>query len=84
MKQNNIKEVILVISIIIIQTIIFTIAGVNKSYIHMDEAYSLGLASYNKIEIQDNDDFYNVWHNKDYYEDYLVVNEHEKSQFSQV
>lgn len=84
MKQNNIKEVILVISIIIIQTIIFTIAGVNKSYIHMDEAYSLGLASYNKIEIQDNDDFYNVWHNKDYYEDYLAVNEHEKSQFSQV
>ena len=44
----------------------------------------MGLASYNKIEIQDNDDFYNVWHNKDYYEDYLVVNEHEKSQFSQV
>ena len=84
MKQNNIKEVILVISIIIIQTIIFTIAGVNKSYIHMDEAYSLGLASYNKIEIQDNDDFYNVWHNKDYYEDYLAVNEHEKLQFSQV
>lgn len=84
MKQNNIKEVIIVISIIIIQTIIFTIAGVNKSYIHMDEAYSLGLASYNKIEIQDNDDFYNVWHNKDYYEDYLAVNEHEKSQFSQV
>lgn len=67
-----------------IQTIIFVIAGVNKSYIHMDEAYSLGLASYNKIEIQDNDDFYNVWHNKDYYEDYLVVNEDEKFEFSQV
>lgn len=66
------------------QTIIFVIAGVNKSYIHMDEAYSLGLASYNKIEIQDNDDFYNVWHNKDYYEDYLVVNEDEKFEFSQV
>lgn len=84
MKQNNIKEIILVVSIIMIQTIIFVIAGVNKSYIHMDEAYSLGLASYNKIEIQDNDDFYNVWHNKDYYEDYLVVNEGEKFEFSQV
>lgn len=84
MKQNNIKEIILVVSIIMIQTIIFVIAGVNKSYIHMDEAYSLGLASYNKIEIQDNDDFYNVWHNKDYYEDYLTVNEDEKFDFSQV
>lgn len=84
MKQNNIKEIILVVSIIMIQTIIFVIAGVNKSYIHMDEAYSLGLASYNKIEIQDNDDFYNVWHNKDYYEDYLTVNESEKFEFSQV
>lgn len=84
MKQNNMKEIILVVSIIMIQTIIFVIAGVNKSYIHMDEAYSLGLASYNKIEIQDNDDFYNAWHNKDYYEDYLTVNEDEKFEFSQV
>lgn len=84
MKQNNIKEIILVVSIIMIQIIIFVIAGVNKSYIHMDEAYSLGLASYNKIEIQDNDDFYNAWHNKDYYEDYLTVNEDEKFEFSQV
>ena len=28
------------------------------AYIHMDEAYSLGLASYDKVEIQDNEDFY--------------------------
>lgn len=84
MKQNNIKEIILVIAIVIIQTIIFTIAGINKSYIHMDEAYSLGLASYDKIEIQDNDDFYNTWHNSDYYEDYLAVDEDEKFEFKQV
>ncbi len=84
MKRNNIKEIILVIAIVIIQTIIFTIAGINKSYIHMDEAYSLGLASYDKIEIQDNEDFYNTWHNSDYYEDYLAVDEDEKFEFKQV
>lgn len=43
-----------------------------------------GLASYNKTEIQKNSDFYNTWHNKTYYEDYLTVNEDEKGEFLQV
>ena len=50
----------------------------------MDEAYSLGLASYDKTEIQANDDFYDNWHNKEYYEDYLTVNEDEIGNYSQV
>lgn len=78
------KEIIMVGLIVIIQTIIFIVAGINKSYIHMDEAYSLGLASYDKVEIQNNEDFYNVWHSKEYYQDYLTVNEDEKFIFSQV
>ena len=56
------KEIIAIIIVLIIQTVIFVIAGANKSYIHMDEAYSLGLANYDKVEIQDNEDFYNKWH----------------------
>ena len=51
------KEKIIIVTILIIQTIIFVIAGINKSYIHMDEAYSLGLTNYNKVEIQQNQDF---------------------------
>lgn len=43
-----------------------------------------GLASYNKTEIQNNSDFYNVWHDKEYYQDYLKVNDNEKFMFSQV
>lgn len=43
-----------------------------------------GLASYNKTEIQNNNDFYNMWHSKEYYKDYLTVNENEKFMFSQV
>ena len=82
MEKNKIK--ILLIIVIIVQTVIYIIAGINKSYIHMDEGYSLGLASYDKVEIQDNEDFYNNWHTKDYYEDYLSVQDNEKGQYSQV
>ena len=78
------KTIILLVIAIIIQTLIFIKVGIDKSYIHMDEAYSLGLASYNKIEIQDNADFYNTWHNKQYYEDYLTVNDNEVGKYSQV
>ena len=78
------KNIILLIIAIIIQTLIFIKVGIDKSYIHMDEAYSLGLASYDKVEIQDNKDFYNTWHNGEYYEDYLAVNDNEMSKYSQV
>lgn len=77
----KIKEKTIIVIILIIQTIMFVIAGINKSYIHMDEAYSLGLTNYNKVEIQQNEDFYNTWHNKEYYEDYLSVNDNEKNNF---
>ena len=83
--MKNKKIEILAISIVlIIQTLIYVFVGVKKSYIHMDEAYSLGLASFDKVEIQDNEDFYNTWHNKEYYEDYLSVQEDEKGQYKQV
>lgn len=83
--MKNKKTEILVISIVlIIQTIIFAITGANKEYIHMDEAYSLGLANYDKVEIQDNEDFYNQWHNGEYYEDYLAVQDKDVGEFKQV
>ena len=75
---------ILLIIVIILQSLIYIKAGIDKSYIHMDEAYSLGLASYDKVEIQDNEDFYNMWHNKEYYEDYLTVNDDEMGEYKQV
>ena len=77
-------ETIVIILILIIQTIIFAYVGANKEYIHMDEAYSLGLASYDKVEIQNNEDFYNTWHNGEYYEDYLCVNDDEAGEYTQV
>ncbi len=44
----------------------------------MDESYSYGLMNYNKLNIADNEDFYNKWHDKNYYKDYLEVNSNEK------
>ena len=82
--KNKKRETLIIAIVLIIQTIIFAIAGANKEYIHMDEAYSLGLASYDKVEIQDNEDFYDNWHNKQYYEDYLTVNDDEIGEYSQV
>ena len=83
MEKKKYEKIVISI-ILIIQTIIFIIIGANKSYIHMDEAYSLGLASYDKVEIQDNEDFYNTWHDGKYYEDYLCVNDDEIGQYKQV
>lgn len=64
--------------IIVIQTVVYVVAGMGKSYFHMDEMYSYGLANYDRVQIYENDDFYNEWHDAQYYKDYIVVNEEER------
>ncbi len=75
---------LLLIFALVVQTIVYVKVGIDKSYIHMDEGYSLGLASYDKTEIQDSADFYDTWHNGAYYEDYLALGDDEMSDFSPV
>ncbi len=70
--------------LIIIQTVIYTFAGINKTYYHMDEMYSYGLTNYDRVNIYDNEDFYNQWHDAAYYKDYLVINEDERGNFAPV
>lgn len=82
--KNTKKEIVILSIILILQTLIYIVCGMKKTYIHMDEAYSLGLASYDKVEIQENTDFYNIWHDNKYYEDYLSVNDDEIGKYSQV
>lgn len=43
----------------------------------MDEMYSYGLMNYDKLNIADNQDFLNTWHEKEYYQDYLEINKEE-------
>ena len=69
--------IILLIIIIISQVTVRLYFGNQKQYLHMDEAYSYGLMNYDKLEITDNEDFYNTWHTNKYFEDYLSITDKE-------
>lgn len=69
---------------IVVQTVVYLLAGASKAYIHMDEAYSLALAQYDKIDITANTDFYNTWHTSEYYQDYLAVQEKDQGDWQPV
>ena len=71
------KVVLLVILITVLQIALKFYVGTSKSYFHMDEMYSYGLMNYHKLNITDNADFLNNWHDKEYYLDYLEVNDDE-------
>lgn len=80
-ETKKIKKTILIIIltvIILIQVLARIYIGFKKEYFHIDEAYSYALMNYDKIQITENEDFYGNWHTKDYYIDYLSVNEDEK------
>lgn len=70
--------------ILILQTIVYIVAGFSKVYLHMDEAYSQALVQYDKIEIQENPDFYDTWHTAEYFQDYLSVQEKDLNNFTPV
>lgn len=77
-KKLNKKTIIILLTVIIlIQTLVRIYVGAKKEYFHIDEAYSYSLMNYDKIQITENDDFYDNWHTKDYYKDYLSVNSNE-------
>lgn len=83
MKKIN-KEKLILLIIIIIQILVYIFMGIQKAYIHMDEAYSIGLTNYNKVEFTQNEDFYNTWHNKQYYEDYISIQKEELNNIAPV
>lgn len=68
-------EILALVLMIVVQSLVFVPFIMNKNYIHIDEAKSLGHASGNIAEIQDREDFYNTWHDSEYYDDYLSLNE---------
>ena len=82
--KNKRCEIFILAVVLLAQSFIFALYGAHKPYIHMDEAYSLGLANYKRVEIQENGDFYNTWHSGDYYADYLTVNKDELCDFRAV
>lgn len=81
--QNAILTCIL-ISTIMLQVLLHILYGIEKPYFHIDEGYSYGLMNYDKVDIMNNDDFYNTWHTKDYYMDYFSISSEEEGDFSPV
>lgn len=74
----------LLILTIILQVLLRIEYGNEKPYLHIDESYSYGLMNYDKVDIMDNEDFYNNWHTGEYYEDYLSISEEEAKDFKPV
>ena len=68
---------IMLCAIIVIQTLVFIYAGSNKAYFHCDENWSYGLTNYDGVQFQWSEGYYDVWHTKDYFIDYLTVGEDE-------
>lgn len=83
-KKLTRSKVFWIALVIIVQTVVYVFAGVGKAYYHMDEMHSYGLANYDRVQIYENDDFYNEWHDAGYYKDYVVVNEDERGDFAPV
>lgn len=83
-KLNKKTIIIALILIILIQTIVYAIVASNKHYIHMDEGYSYGLINYDKLDLSWDEEFYNIWHDSQYYKDYLIVSEEEKLDWTPV
>lgn len=84
LKKLSESKVFWISLIIVIQTVVYVVAGMGKAYFHMDEMYSYGLANFEQVQIYEKDDFYNEWHDAEYYKDYLVVNEDERGDLSPV
>ncbi len=63
---------------------VYALVGTKKAYLHMDEAYSLGLCQYDRVDLTENPDFYDSWHGADYYADYLSLGEEQRGDLQAV
>ncbi len=81
MKKWKRLEVWGLIIIIAIQSVVYSLAGMSKAYFHMDEIYSYGLANYDRVQIYEDENYYDKWHTGEYFDEYLTVGEDERGDF---
>lgn len=81
--NKNALTIILLIVIICFQSIVTIYATTQRKYLHIDEFYTYGLMQYKRAFIFENEDFFNEWHDKEYFNEYLVGNEENRFDFSQ-
>lgn len=82
-KQDKaIKVILLLITIVQICAMIYAVYV--RGGFHIDEFYSHGLMQYDNAFIINDEDFFNEWHDKEYYEKYLTVKSDEMWDFTNV
>ena len=82
--KSNKKVIIFLILIILVQVLFKIYLDYNKEDFFIDELYSYGLMNYKQAFIFEEESFRENWHNKEYFDDYLVVSEDEALDFSPV
>lgn len=81
MKKNRIVVIILAV-IILLQVVYKVYVDYHKEDFFVDEIYSYGLMNYKRAFLFEEESFVNNWHDKEYFEDYLIVSEDEATDFS--
>ena len=67
--------IILLVIIILLQVIYKIYVGYGKEDFFVDEIYSYGLCNYKQAFLFEEESFVNNWHNKEYFDDYVIVSE---------
>ena len=82
--KSNKKVIIFLILIILVQVLFKIYLDYNKEDFFIDELYSYGLMNYKQAFIFEEESFRENWHNKEYFDGYLVVSQDEALDFSPV
>lgn len=80
--MKNKKIIIILILIIVAQVVLKIAVDCKKEDFFVDEMYSYGLMHYKQAFIFEEENFQENWHNKEYLDDYIVINENEKWDFT--
>ena len=83
-KKAKNKVIIILVVIILLQLIYKIYNGTQKQDFFVDELYSYGLMNYKQAFIFNEPTFINNWHNKEYFDDYLIVSEEEATNLAPV
>lgn len=75
--ENKKKIIIFLVIIILIQVLYKIYVGYYKEDFFVDELFSYGLMNYPRAYMFENEDFCNNWHNKSYFDDYLIISKEE-------
>ena len=82
MKSKRNKKIVIILIFLIAFQLLFKIyIDINKEDFFVDELFSYGLMNYKQAFIFEEPTFVNNWHDKEYFDEYLIVSEEEADNF---